>query len=150
MKLIAQIIRHYATKRAPDLIIGPREDPYIRRWWIFRNRRFCSLYLHQILHSDDSRALHDHPWANVSFVFGGRYIEFSPDGKGRERRAGSLTSRKATAAHRLEILPGEHAWTLFLTGPVVRQWGFLCDQGWRPWTPTASRDGSGRHGHVCD
>lgn len=148
LKFIARRLRDHVTKRTPDLFIGGKEQPYLIRWYVFRHRRFASCYLHRILRSDDDRALHDHPWANVSFVFGGRYIEHTPKGS-FERRAGSLTFRKATAAHRLEILPGECAWTLFLTGPVVREWGVHCPQGWRKWTKFVNMEDTGRVGPGC-
>lgn len=118
-------------KRAPDFIIGSPDDPYLRRWWIVPRNRWFNIYLHQILKSDDDRALHDHPWWNVSFILLGGYIEHTPRGK-HNRKVGSVVFRKATAAHRLEIKTTP-AWTLFITGPRIRQWGFHCPKGWVHW-----------------
>jgi len=61
--------------RPPDFVIGPSEMPYLRRWWIIPRNRFFNIYLHQFLHSDDDRALHDHMYINLSILLRGRYIE---------------------------------------------------------------------------
>ena len=64
--------------RKPDFIIGPKDAPYLRRWWIIPRNRLFNIYLHQILRSDDDRALHDHPWINCSIILKGRYMEVTP------------------------------------------------------------------------
>lgn len=106
------------ASRAPDFVIGPPESPYLRRWWMIPRNTGCNVYLHEILRSDDDRALHDHPWANTSMLLDGRYIEHTPDGTFK-REAGWVGSREAEAAHRLEILPGERAVSLFME--ITRQ-----------------------------
>jgi len=118
-------------KRPPDLVIGA--PPYMRRWYVVpRNNRF-NVYFHEILRSDDDRALHDHPWAwNLSIVLSGGYFEIDRAGR-RWVRPGSVRLRRGVFAHRLELRDGVMARTLFLTGPRVREWGFLCPQGWRHW-----------------
>ncbi len=118
--------------REPDFVIGEVSAPYLRRWWQVPRNEQCNVYLHEILRSDDDRALHDHPWPNTSFVLAGRYVEHTPDGSFL-REAGWSGSRPAEAAHRLEILPGERAITLFMTGPKLREWGFHCPKGWVHW-----------------
>ena len=114
--------------RAPDFVIG---DDYLRRWWVIPRNEGCNVYLHEILQSDDDRALHDHPWDNTSYVISGEYLEHTPDGVFK-RIAGDIVQRKATDTHRLE-LTGPRAVTLFFTGPKVRDWGFICERGWVPW-----------------
>lgn len=119
-------------QRAPDFIIGDPDRPYLRRWWIVPRNVGLNVYLHEILRSDDDRALHDHPWDNRSMLLIGGYIEHTPAGSfGRE--AGSIVNRAATDAHRLEVVEGKSAVSLFMTGPKIREWGFLCPQGWRHW-----------------
>lgn len=130
-------------ERAPDFVIGPADAPYLRRWWVIPRNEACNVYLHEILRSDDDRALHDHPWANTSMLLDGRYVEHTPDGSFM-RGAGWVGSREATAAHRLEILPGERALSLFITGPKVREWGFICPQGWTHWRDFTG----GEHGEL--
>lgn len=151
-------------KREPDFVIGQPEAPYLRRWWIIPRNRWFNIYLHQICRSDDDRALHDHPWWNVSIILKGGYFEWKSqfaraDGKDLSkvrpwRGPGAVVFRSATAKHRLELreelrpngkrLGGRHGfpdyehfpipcWSLFITGPRIRQWGFYCPQGWRHW-----------------
>lgn len=131
--------------RAPDFVVG---DNYLRRWWVVPRNPFCSVYLHEILRSDDDRALHDHPWENTSIVLAGGYIEHTLDG-GFERRAGDVVNRSAETLHRLVVPDGGRAVTLFMTGPRVREWGFACPQGWRVWTDFVSARDSGRVGRGC-
>lgn len=47
------------------------------------------------------------------------------------RVAGDIVTRKATDFHRLELVDNEPCISRFFTGPVVREWGFMCPQGWR-------------------
>lgn len=134
------------SSRQPDFVIG---DNYLRRWWIVPRNEMCSVYLHEILASDDDRALHDHPWSNTSILLDGMYIEHLPDGTAHERRAGSVVHREAHAAHRLEIPEGGRAVSLFLTGPKVREWGFHCPNGWRVWHEFVDARDSGQIGRGC-
>lgn len=120
-------------KRAPDLIIGPKDDPYMRRWYILPRNRWFNIYLHNIKRDDHDFALHDHPWWNVSIVLKGGYLEHVP-GNLFFRGPGSIVFRNATALHRLEISKRGEAWSLFITGRNVRKWGFMCPNGWRPYT----------------
>lgn len=129
----------------PDFIIG---DNYLRRWWIIPRNYGCNVYLHEILHSDDDRALHDHPWDNTSYLIEGSYIEHTPDGV-FTRDAGSVTTRKAADAHRLEIPEGGRAVSLFMTGPTIRDWGFHCPNGWRHWREFVDESDSGKVGKGC-
>ena len=62
-----------AMARKPDFVIGEPVAPYLRRWWIIPRNEQMNVYLHEILRDDDDRALHDHPWANTSYVIEGRY-----------------------------------------------------------------------------
>jgi|GEM_PF-254398 len=132
-------------QRPPDFIIG---DNYLRRWWIVPRNEQQNVYLHEILRSDDDRALHDHPWPNTSVVIEGEYIEHTPHGS-FVRQAGAIVSRQATDAHRLEIPEGGRAVSLFFTGPKVRDWGFYCPQGWRPWQEFCSPTDSSKAGIGC-
>lgn len=57
--------------RAPDFVIGRTGDPYMERWWLIPRNRFFNIYLHRFWRSDDDRALHDHPWVNLSILLKG-------------------------------------------------------------------------------
>ncbi len=60
-----------------------------------------------------------------------------------------MISRPADALHRLEVIPGERAISLFVTGPRVREWGFACPHGWVHWRDFTSPDDSSKTGRGC-
>lgn len=137
--------------RAPDFVIGDAARPYMHRWWLIPRNRWFNVYLHHILRDDDDRALHDHPWWNVSIVLRGGYREVTPRGTFL-RRAGSIVLRGALDAHRLEIpndMGIQSCWTLFITGPRVREWGFHCPKGWVLWRDFVQADKPGEVGRGC-
>ncbi len=139
-------------KRPPDFII---QDNYLLRWHLIPRNRWFNIYLHNIRHSDDDRALHDHPWWNMSIILKGSYHEVRPStGIFKEKAAyytrGSVIFRKATQAHRLIINPiAGSAWTLFITGPKVREWGFHCPKGWVHWKKFVNMDNTGEIDPGC-
>lgn len=136
LRALAPRLIAMSDRRAPDVVIGGHDDPYMRRWWLIPRNRWFNVYLHHFLRSDDDRALHDHPWWNLSILLRGRYVEHTISAGGvnvrTERRAGDLKFRGAASAHRIELADGP-CWTLFVTGPRIREWGFHCPQGWRHW-----------------
>lgn len=136
------------TRRAPDFLIGGADDPYIRRWWVIPRNRWFNVYLHHFLRSDDDRALHDHPFCNVSRLLTGSYLEHTPDGVFK-RRAGDLVFRLGSALHRIELVDGP-CWSLFVTGPRYRQWGFACPKGWRVWHEFVDVRDAGAIGKGCE
>ncbi|GFM29238.1 hypothetical protein [Novosphingobium sp. PY1] len=132
-------------QREPDFVIG---DDYLRRWFVVPRNEQMNVYLHEIRKSDDDRALHDHPWANTSYLISGRYIEHTPQGA-TVRNAGDFVERSAMALHRLEVIPGERAISLFITGPKVREWGFACGHGWVHYLDFVNEDDPGQPGRGC-
>jgi len=158
MKLVDRFIA-CITRRAPDFIIGGADNPYIRRWWVIPRNRFFNIYLHQFLRSDDDRALHDHPWVNCSILLRGHYIEHTAGGQ-RWREAGDVVFRRSGKfAHRIElplnyrgddVFVEAPCWTLFITGPRYREWGFLCPSGWVHWKKFTAADDIGTIGRGCD
>lgn len=181
MTVIAAIKRFFY--RPPDFIIGTPESPYMRRWWVIPRNRVFNIYLHNVQRDDDDRALHDHPWWNVSIVLRGGYWEIKPLYRPLYpdlaldmfhapnltriwRGPGSVVVRKATDAHRLalkeddtpvdgwgdplhdpELVP---SWSLFITGPNVRTWGFWCLKGWVPWQQFCAPGDSSQVGKGCE
>lgn len=146
---------NWRIPREPDFIIGPHDAPYLRRWWVIPRNRFCNVYLHNMLRDDDDRALHDHPWWNVSIILKGGYLEWlSHRGDPVNciwRGPWSFVFRKPTCAHRLTTGQGTGpSWSLFITGPIVRQWGFHCPKGWRIWTEFVDARDSGQIGKGCE
>lgn len=150
--------RFLTVPRAPDFVIGEADSPYLLRWWVIPRNRWFNIYLHNFRRSDDDRALHDHPWVNLSLILLGEYFEHCQDGSVRLRRPWRpwafwrFVVRGAVTAHRVELSKGaEPVWTLFITGPKVREWGFLCPQGWRHWQEfCAVREGGNAIGKGCE
>lgn len=160
-----EIIGHKRRWRATQRDAAPVERPFLLRWFVNGEKRRgmlgCNAYIHQFIRDDDDRALHDHPWWNLSILLGGQYIEHTIDAGGVHRRqlykAGDMKLRSPTFAHRVELTHGsiagghmngtpydapfvpnwvtvgtkDPAWSLFLTGPTQRLWGFHCAEGWR-------------------
>lgn len=137
------------VRREQDILIGDPADPYIVRWHLRRVRWLSCCYLHLVRRSDDDRALHDHPWCNISLVMPADRSD--PAGKVRRvfRAPGSLTFRRASASHRLVMPGGVPAVTLFLTGPRIRDWGFWCASGWMPWQRFVDPERPGEVGPGC-
>lgn len=144
LERLAKLIKRVTNKKVTtpaNMAIGGTENPYLLRWYLIPRNRFFNVYLHEIVRSDDDRALHDHPWWNVSFILDGTLFEVVPLKEGSNTGPfsqnrlvqGDLKFRNAEAAHRLIVLPSIRVRTLFITGPRIRDWGFWCPQGWRHW-----------------
>ncbi len=159
MSIVAFIVG--VSRRPADLEIGGTENPYLRRWYLIPRNRLCNVYLHQFLRDDDDRALHDHPWPNLSILLQGAYreVQFArrpvhgdplPETVTLLRQAGGWVGRRARTAHRVALLRDSDGnpmpcWSLFVTGANLRSWGFWCPLGrwvhWRSFT-------AGRRGEV--
>lgn len=174
MRIIRDAILRWACNRTPDFVIGGAERPYLQRHWLLPRNRFFNVYVHQFLRSDDDRALHDHPWLfNASWLIDGEYIEHTIEEGGiavaTPRKAGDWKFRWGRAPHRVELReipawrgqlgPGVictpapiplACWTVFVTGPVVRVWGFHCPRRWVPWQEFVSDRDAGSVGKGCD
>lgn len=169
MRHIANCIIARSQRRPPDRVIGGYHMPYLRRWWLIPRNPVFNIYLHQFLRSDDDRALHDHPWANCSILLRGEYMEHTDSGV-CVLKAGDIKVRMSgKMAHRIELFadrawngdlkPGtvcyaQHqerpVWTLFITGPRYREWGFWCPHGWVHWKAFTASDDPGAIGKGCD
>ncbi len=176
--LFRLLLSRVAAQRPPNFVVGA-DDPqgaYLRRWYLLPRNPVCNVYLHHFLRDDDDRALHDHPWAWFSFLLRGSYIEHTIAAGGvhskRTRTAGSWKFSLPRRAHRIELEPvwwttddSEVAtrqfqtdrdaktpcWTLFITGPRVREWGFHCpEQGWVHFRRFTKRGSVGERGPGCD
>ena len=112
-----------------------------------RNPTF-NVYYHRILRDDDDRALHDHPWPSFSIMIKGQLREVLEDGP-RVVLAGDCIYRGPEMAHRLELIDGQPAETLFITGPRVREWGFHCPKGWVHWQDFTAPGDSSQIGRGC-
>lgn len=159
MTLADRIIAH-ALERDCDFIIGG-ERPYLLRWWLIPRNKVFNIYVHKFLRSDDDRAHHSHPWLfNFSWHLRDGYIEHTILAGGlllrTHRKAGEWKFRWGAAPHRVELIEAaggglEPCWTLFVTGPRVREWGFYCmERGWIPWQRFTAPEDIGAVGKGCD
>lgn len=149
----ALIDRGAPRRRGPDFIVGTPERPYLRRWWLLPRNPLLNIYLHQFVGDDDDRALHDHPWVSLSILLRGLLVEHTHEHGEPVARlvvAGQIRARGARFAHRLSLVDARPAWTLFITGPVIREWGFHCPRGWTPWHRFTSPADKGQIGAGCD
>jgi len=145
---LAKLLQYWLIPqgREPDFVIG---DHYLDRWFIIPRNKLFNIYLHHIRHSDDDRALHDHPWWSISLCLDGYMSEVTSEGR-KLIEMGHLVVRSTNFAHRLEIAEGAAGcWTLFVTGPLVRTWGFHCPQGWRAWYDYVDMKNPGQPGRGC-
>lgn len=143
-KLLLRRLKRMADSRPADVVIGSRENPYLRRWFVIPRNPVFNIYYHEFRRSDDDRALHDHPWINLSWLLEGSYIEWQPHPiedayEQRVRSEGTLVARRPTSLHRIQLNRDEAGnevpvRTLFITGPRVRTWGFVLPGGqWMDW-----------------
>lgn len=114
---------------------------YLNRWG-FRTRWF-GVYLHRIESPDPGDFMHDHPWSFVSLILRGGYVErrcLARDVASPIARRGSemvrhyarhLNRVRLDECHQI-IAVEENTWTLVLSGPVRREWGFYttAQTGW--------------------
>jgi hypothetical protein len=152
-KIVDKLINFSATKD-PSFVVGGHVDPYLYRWYLIPRNKFLNIYLHKFLRSDDDRALHDHPWVNASFLLRGEYTEHTIKAGGIHFREllseGDFRIRwSGKMAHRVEV--SKPCWTLFITGPAYREWGFHCpDQGWVSFKNFTDSTNTGITGKGCD
>lgn len=149
--------------RTPYRHLGSDDGLYMGRWWLvpYRKEQVLSFWrrpigwvlqrfgvavrIHLIASADAARHLHDHPWAFVSVVLSGGYVEARPfdalhptfytsDDGDREclthscRRAGDVGFRRATDRHSIVRVEPD-TYTLFITGPDRHWWGFYTQAG---------------------
>jgi hypothetical protein len=164
MSLIDRFISR-VSRRKPDFIIGSEKNPYCYRWWIIPRNRFFNIYLHNFVRDDDDRALHDHPWINCTIPLKVGYVEQQFKHKWQEgwalpvfvhinRRVGKINFRRASTPHRVILRRDGNgqpipSWSLFITGPVIREWGFICPGGrWVHWKKFTDFENTGKSGLV--
>lgn len=147
-----ELVRLLSQQRPPDLVIKRTGGDYLHRWHIRKDQEHGNVYLHRFLGDDEAFALHDHPWESVSFILQGHYREHFPDLPSVTRNPGDIIYRGVGSAHRVELISAE-CWTLFVTGPKVREWGFHCPSGWKSARELSIDDGNGNHifnTELCD
>ena len=126
-------------------ILDENGRPKIHRYYVIGTGKTFGVFLHHFVGSDSPTQFHDHPWTwGVSLIVRGGYLE---ERRTREstmtvRRwlgVGPLNMLRPGIFHRVELRDDRPAWTLFVHGPKVRQWGFLdaITNAFTLWSPDA-------------
>lgn len=113
-----------------DLIRASDQVVYLRRWWLVKTP-WGGIMLHRMGGPDARPTLHDHPFAFVSIVLRGGYIERRRRGRSMDvqlNRVRWLNVMRRDDAHSIRLLLRYPTWTLVFTGKHRRTWGF--------WEPT--------------
>jgi hypothetical protein len=127
-------------------IISKAGQVHFRRYRLLETRWF-SIYVHNILHSDEDKDPHDHPFSFLALMLWGSYLEewlgayedvyywAPPKGSGHElrrsvRSIGSIYYHPAKDFHKITLLKPS-VWTLVFAGPRTRNgWGYQTKNGW--------------------
>ncbi len=115
-------------------------EPLLTRYYLFlkdRKRFPFNAFLHKF-HKGDPGDVHDHPWPYFTLILKGGYYEYTPNFENGKmigetkhwRGPGHFRFCSANSYHRIELVPGITAWTLFMPGPQRQEWGFLVDNKW--------------------
>ena len=115
------------------VIRGPNNEPYLERYHLLHLPFGIHVYLHRFVASDPGKALHNHPWRSaLSLMLSGEYQETR---LGTGKQQGKLVQRSIQAGrfnfisgkiyHRINLQPGQQAWSLFIHSASHRSWGFL-------------------------
>jgi hypothetical protein len=112
----------------PDFWVGDEADPQMERWYAVPRNRVSNVFLHRFRRDDP--VFHDHPYGSTSLIVTS-YREHLFNGSHEDRAAGDIVVRDALTAHRIGVIDGQPAVSLFFTGPWQRDWGFVYpDRGW--------------------
>lgn len=121
-------------------------QPYLIRYSLF-SCRFFAIKIHHILISDDD-CPHNHPWAFVTILLKGHYLEHRVIDKvenigykrfthklkiAKRYSAGNILYRPANSIHRLVLDEGKTVRTLVITFKKVQDWGFFTPRGFVGW-----------------
>jgi hypothetical protein len=95
-------------------------EPYLERWILWLG---ITIRLHKFHKGDDDRAFHDHPWWFVTIPMR-PYLEQMPNQPIRRLTRLIPQFRSAYHRHMVALIDGAPVWTLILTGPKQKEWGF--------------------------
>jgi hypothetical protein len=120
-------------------IRSKKGELHFKRWQIWSTRWF-NIYLHYINKADDDKDFHDHPWSFWSIILKGNYIEhIGIKGIPEQQYYKSIfrwrwhcAYRKKDIPHRIfYIIGNKPVWSLVITGPGGRKWGYITEEGWK-------------------
>lgn len=122
-------------------IVSKESIVHFRRYRLLETPWF-SIYIHNILASDEDNDPHDHPWSFAALMFWGSYLEeWLPSYDDNWywggcplqkdiRRVGSFYYHNAKDFHKI-TLRSPSVWTLVFAGPRKRKgWGYQTRKGW--------------------
>lgn len=135
MSMIAKLL-HRITRNLPYRQIAVGGRAYLDRYYAgsLLGLRF---YIHNFKGSDPGRGPHDHPYSSLSLVLAGGYWEevvtkldtswcIGYHTRRKWRGAGRINWIPAGKFHRItNVKPGGNTWTLFVSGPRRKGWGFM-------------------------
>ena len=139
--------QNFIAKRKPDFIIPySKHKVYMERWFIIPRNKFFNIYLHQYTKPDPDYTLHDHPWFSMSFILFSGFVEQTIKYGGvmyyKKLKQGNLHFMTPWHTHRISLVTCGICRTLFITGPVIREWGFHNTVlGWLDWKTYKDRMG---------
>lgn len=134
------------ARKLPTWVITVEENsPYLARHYVFQKdwipkkwqetlASLPSIFIHEFRRGDSDREYHNHPWySSVSLILAGGYTEERlqiVDGEykvvRRTFRPGMINVIRSDDFHRVALLDGKTAWTLFIAGRRTGDsWGFL-------------------------
>lgn len=120
---------------------------YMKRW-IVKLPTGHTVRVHRILRADADDEMHNHPFAFVSLILSGGYLEqiYVCEGELHHkvqiwRRPFSLNRCSIETRHKICWVPPGGAWTLVLAQPKAQSWGFFLepDQTFVPWREFIAR-----------
>jgi hypothetical protein len=121
--------------------LGDPRCPYCIRYVL--NLGIFAIRLHKWVGSDDTRAMHDHPYCFITIPLSGSYEDWSVN-RIELLRLGKIRYRSANYRH--YVVPiDKPCWTLVISGPFIRQWGF-----WKNGKFIRREKYFKEFGHVCD
>ena len=138
---------HWSCRADVVPFVAEPDRILLRRWVL--TTPLGTVRIHHLC-APDVALYHDHPWAFLSIVFWGWYVEEFPSGEYLLRRAASWAWRSERTLHRVSAVSSGGCWTLVFTGPKRKTWGFLTASRWAAWRsivhPSIAQDIDARHG----
>lgn len=125
----------------PPLVLLDEDNgrEFLRRYRIVQTP-WVSVFVHRMQVPDPGSDLHDHPWAFGSLILAGGYDEVTASirdakhgQKIRRRARWTWALTRIDECHTIVSLARSPTWTLVVTGPTRRRWGFYVDGAWQDW-----------------
>lgn len=142
IELLTRFVCEYVAMHCRQrTIAGADGSPYLTKYTLYDGRGESdedgkrdgfAAHLHRFHRGDEDDEYHDHPWTwGVSLVLTTGYVEtYLVDRRGMRvyshwLKPWRLNFLRGDSWHRVDLPPGAEAFTLFVSGPVVKSWGFM-------------------------